>query len=334
MTKRMPPAQVDPTIGKFINKHAITDKALRTLVHWIDAGSPIAPADKNENDPLTATTAQPQSEWLLGEPDLEISISSNAIPAKGVIDYINELIEVNFEQEKWVKAVQFLPGDRSVLHHLQVRIQPNLPNETELSPREIARQRRFLEGYAPGKEGAMIFPENTGVVIRPGDKLFFTMHYTANGKATVDASRMALYFYDKAPEHEYTTINSGNYNFTIPPQVRHFPMEFKHTLKKDIVLYAMRPHMHFRGRAMQFVVTYPNQQQETLLSVPNYSYAWQPSYKLESPTPIPAGSTISIQGHFDNSQHNLANPDPNIAVGYGLQSWDEMFIGYLSYREQ
>jgi hypothetical protein len=48
---------------------------------------------------------------------------------------------------------------------------------------------------------------------------------------------------------------------------------------------------------------------------------------------LPAGSRVMIEGAFDNSQYNLGNPDPAAAVTGGAQSWDEMFIGYLSYNK-
>ena len=48
---------------------------------------------------------------------------------------------------------------------------------------------------------------------------------------------------------------------------------------------------------------------------------------------LPAGSRVMIEGAFDNSQYNLGNPDPAAVVRGGAQSWDEMFIGYLSYNK-
>lgn len=40
MTKRMPPAQVDPSIRHFDNARNIPPEDVQTLVHWIDAGAP------------------------------------------------------------------------------------------------------------------------------------------------------------------------------------------------------------------------------------------------------------------------------------------------------
>ena len=64
MTKRMPPAQVDPDIKHFSNARYISNEELQTLVHWIDAG---APAGDFTTDPLEGLTFQ--EGWELGEPD-------------------------------------------------------------------------------------------------------------------------------------------------------------------------------------------------------------------------------------------------------------------------
>ena len=39
-TKRMPPWHADPLIGKYSNDRSLTVEETKTLVHWIEAGSP------------------------------------------------------------------------------------------------------------------------------------------------------------------------------------------------------------------------------------------------------------------------------------------------------
>ena len=38
--------------------------------------------------------------------------------------------------------------------------------------------------------------------------------------------------------------------------------------------------MHLRGKDIKYVVVYPDGREETLLSVPNYSFMWQIPYEL------------------------------------------------------
>ena len=102
---------------------------------------------------------------------------------------------------------------------------------------------------------------------------------------------------------------------------------------RDILAYSFFPHAHFRGRASNFVATYADGREETLVSVPKYDFNWQATYALKEPKLIPAGTKISHTTTYDNSSQNPANPDPNRVVPWGEQSWDEMLYGTVVYRE-
>lgn len=328
LTKRMPPEQVDPYIGHFDNARYISEQELQTLVHWIDAGSPRGSA---AIDPLAELSFPDHDEWQLGEPDYIIKAPVHEIPATGVLDYINVDVELPFDDDKWVRAVQFVPGDRSVLHHLLTYVTAPAENFEggEQDTRSIAR--RFLEGYAPGKISAMEFPEETGVFIPAGHKLSMQFHYTTNGRATSDETTLGLYMYDEPPKYENFTRSISNM-FRIPPYERNHEMEAQYVFQEDVVVTGLRAHMHFRGKDMKFSVTQPDGSLKDILSVPNYSYAWQPTYQLSEPEYIPAGTKVIVSGSFDNSEYNPANPDPSKELTFGLQSWDEMFIGYWTYH--
>ena len=56
------------------------------------------------------------------------------------------------------------------------------------------------------------------------------------------------------------------------------------------------------------------------------------TYELEEPKFIPAGTTIVVEGAFDNSTANPSNPDPSAAVTWGDQSFEEMFIGNMAIK--
>ncbi|MCZ6856002.1 MAG: redoxin domain-containing protein, partial [Gammaproteobacteria bacterium] len=164
MTKRMPPAQVDPAIGHFSNARYISDKELQTLVHWFDLGSPRGDGE----DPLENLEIG-DAGWQLGEPDYIVAVPAQDVPATGVLDYRHVEIELAFTEDKWIKAVHFRPGDMKVMHHLLSYIIPaDYDWRANGTPRS---ERRFLEGYAPGKTDSTSFPENAGVYIPKGHKL-------------------------------------------------------------------------------------------------------------------------------------------------------------------
>jgi hypothetical protein len=87
--------------------------------------------------------------------------------------------------------------------------------------------------------------------------------------------------------------------------------------------------MHFRGKDMTFIVTYPNGREETVLSVPKYDPNWQITYEFVKPLKLPAGSVMRAIAHYDNSAKNLNNPDPAQEVLWGPQSANEMFLPFI-----
>ncbi|MGQ9426337.1 redoxin domain-containing protein [Gilvimarinus sp. F26214L] len=328
LTKRMPPMQVDPHIGQFNNANHIPEDELQTLVHWIDAGSP---RGKSKKDPLTSIPPIDLRAWQLGEPDYIVKAPVHEVPATGVLDYINVDVDLEFDEDKWVRAVQFIPGDPAVLHHLLTYV--TAPKEDfdggEGDTRSIAR--RFLEGYAPGKVKAMEFPEEVGVFIPKGHKLSMQFHYTTNGKATTDGTLLGLYFHDEPPKYELLT-RSVSGRFEIPPYAHDHAAAAEYVFEEDVVIRGLRAHMHFRGKDMKFSAELPDGTMKEIMSVPNYSYAWQPTFQLEKPMTLPAGTKVHVTGSFDNSEHNPANPDPSKTLTFGLQTWDEMFIGYWAFH--
>ena len=328
LTKRMPPMQVDPAIGHFDNDRALSGDQIEKLIGWIDAGAPRGAAAV---DPLAEVQFPDRKAWQLGEPDFIIKAPAMEIPATGVLDYVDIDVELPFTEDKWVKSVQFIAGDESVLHHLLAYV--TAPDEAfeggEADTTSVAR--RFLEGYAPGKVDAMTFPEDTGVFIPAGHKLSLQFHYTTNGKATVDETVLGLYMYDEPPAHENFT-RSVAASFRIPAYAKDHEVKAAYTFQEDVVVTGLRAHMHFRGKDMKFTAQMPDGRMQDLLSVPNYSYAWQPTYQLEEAMELPAGTKVHVTGSFDNSEYNPANPDPSKELTFGLQSWDEMFIGYWTYH--
>ena len=115
LNKRMPPIQVDPDIGHSDNARYLPTEQLQTLVHWIDAG---APRGLSTLDPLERFELADDGPWFLGEPDYIVSATSNDVPPTGVLDYIYDRVDLPFEEDKWLRAVEYKAGDSSVLHHL------------------------------------------------------------------------------------------------------------------------------------------------------------------------------------------------------------------------
>jgi hypothetical protein len=330
MTKRMPPGQIDSHIGDFVNDMVLADEEAQKIVHWIEAGSP----KDGSIDPLTELV-WPETEWAFGEPDYIVEIPEQSIPATGVLDYYNVMVELDLEEDRWVRASQYIPGDHTVLHHtLHSLIAPGQTRGGSLLGGEPDRPN--IAPYIPGQAPRME-PPNTGGLLKAGTRIAMQMHYTTTGKESVDASRIGLWFYPKGfvPEERMSGQCACHFTPTwvnIPPLDPDYEMTQSFTIEKDAKLFAFTPHMHFRGKRMRFYAEYPDGTSEELINIANYNYNWQLAYTYKEPKSVPAGTVITATGAFDNSQQNKMNPDANRSVPWGLQSMDEMFFGAADWK--
>ena len=330
LNKRMPPTQVDPYIGHSESARYLDPTDVQTLVHWINNR---APRGDSEVDPLEVFAAQDRSEWLFGEPDFIVTGSRNEIPSIGVMDYVYDDVELPFTEDKWLRAIQYIAGEESVLHHLVTFV--TAPDEDFWGDERISESvtRRFVGSYLPGKTNAIAFDEGTGVLVPQGHRLSMQFHYVTNGQSTIDETQFGLYFSDELNLKERLTHAVAS-RFLLPPNANDFELQAEQQVDQDIIVTGVRARMNFRGKRMKFVVENPQGQTRELFSVPAYNYGWQPDYLLDEAEPVAAGSILRVIGAFDNSISNPSNPDPDKEVTFGLESWEEMFTGYFTFYSQ
>jgi hypothetical protein len=186
----------------------------------------------------------------------------------------------------------------------------------------------LLCGFAPGTR-PFLAPEGMAKLVPAGWKFIFQMHYTPNGRPQKDRSSIGLLFVDgKTVKDRLVTTNTANFQFEIPAGAEDYKVEAQKKFAQDTLFIGMYPHMHMRGKAFRYELTYPDGKKEVLLDVPRYDFNWQNWFKLEKPLVIPAGSNLLCTAHFDNSENNLCNPDPSKPVRWGDQTWEEMMIGW------
>jgi hypothetical protein len=176
-----------------------------------------------------------------------------------------------------------------------------------------------------------VFELGTAKKIPKGSMLVFQMHYTPNGVEQDDRSSVGLVFAKEPPKREARTRAIDQRRFLIPPGDANHEVKSTTTFTKDAELLSLMPHMHLRGKDFEYQVVYPDGKRETLLRVPHYDFNWQSNYRLTKPLALPAGTRIECTAHFDNSKDNPNNPDPQAAVRWGDQTWEEMMIGFVDY---
>lgn len=190
---------------------------------------------------------------------------------------------------------------------------------------------QLLAGYAPGMNQAVWQP-GTVKRIPAGSKILFQMHYSkAAGSVQKDRSSIGLILAKTQPEKLVHTYGISNNAFLIPPGAENHQVTACWIAKEDIHIINFMPHMHLRGKAVEYKAFYPDGKTEVLLNVPEYDFSWQTAYYFKQTKAIPKGTKIMVTGVFDNSTKNKYNPDPTKAVRYGEPTYDEMMIGWMDY---
>ena len=321
--RRMPPWHANPDYGRFRNDSRLSEDEIRMINKWVDAGAPKGePAHLPK--PRTPTTG-----WQIGEPDLTVPMSRRPfrVPATGTVEYQHFEVDPGFTEDKWVKAAECRPGNRAVIHHIIV----GLRGEGDFGDGVHDQlQSDWIAGQAPGSP-PMVLPKGYAKFVPKGAKLIFQVHYTPNGTATSDISTIGLKFAE--PEeitHRVLTLKAINEDFRIPPRADNHRVQARYRFDRPAILLTLFPHMHLRRKSFRYTAYYPDGEEEILLDVPAYDFNWQNSYELIEPKSIPQGTRFKCVAHFDNSEKNLANPDPTETVYWGDQTWEEMMIGYFN----
>ena len=320
-----PDAKSEAVHTPWANDRSLADAEKKDLLAWIASGKP-------EGDRRDAPQPLKFDEgWLIGKPDAVFQFAKPVpIKATGVMPYQNIIVETNLPEDKWVQAIEVQPGDRGVVHHVLVFVQGADSEDEEPVDDAAAERGGFWGIYVPGNS-TLVYPEGFAKRIPKGAKLKFQMHYTPNGTATTDQTRIGLIWAKQPPQHEVRVAGIVNARLSIPPGADNHREEATLRLPMDVTIMGFLPHLHLRGKACKYEVTRSDGQTTTLLDIPRYDFNWQLLYRYFEPLSLKAGDALRFTAWFDNSDKNPANPDPTKTVRWGAQTFDEMHLGYVEY---
>ncbi len=315
--RRMPPWFASPEHDGFRNNPTMTEEEIALIDEWIECGC-------NEGDPAALPSPLEVAEgWGIPEPDDVIYMSDEpfSVPADGAVAYQYYTVDPGNSEDRWIKFAEVKAGNPAVVHHVIVFIQS--PGGGRFGNPQMA--------YAPGMTPRR-FRDDMAIKLPAGAKLVFQVHYTPNGTPQTDRSYVGFVYAD-AEEVKYEVVGGscGTLALKIPPHDPAYQIQAQQRFRRDTLLLGMNPHMHVRGKSFRYELLHPDGSTELLLDVPRYDFNWQLWYNLKEPKVMPKGSRLICTAQFDNSEDNLANPDPSQEVTWGEQTWDEMMFGFYSY---
>jgi len=327
-SREMPPWHLDKTVGirKYKNDISLSDDQIATITRWVDAGSPMG----SLADMPRPQTFGPEDVWHIGKPDLIVKMTgTHTMYPQGPDWWIDYFADVPLTEDRWIKAMEIRPGNRRIVHHVVTyAIEPDAPAGTPESGVQ-------LHEYAVGKYGDT-FADNTGRLLKKGTRIRFDMHYFAIGEEEKDQTEIAFIFYPKGvtPKYEVRSLsfrNLPNDELEIPPNsiVRH---DGYFRLTRPARIDAFQPHMHMRGKAMTLEAVNLDNTVTVLSSVDHFDFNWHIGYLYADDVAplLPAGTVLHIIGIHDNTSANKRNPDPNMWVGFGERSVDDMLQAWIN----
>jgi hypothetical protein len=330
----MPPWKAEPGWGEFLDARGLTTNEIALIARWVEQG-----AVEGKTADLPALPKFTDG-WQLGTPDLVLKTPEPYnVPAEGRDDYRCFVIPVNLPTDKYVKAIEFRPGNRRIVHHAifyldssgearRLDAESPGPGYTHFGGPGFPPT-GGLGGWAPGVTPRSL-PEGVARSLRKGSDLVVQVHFHPSGKPEVEQSSIGLYFAKEAPKKILLPITLGTRQIDIPAGEKDYRVHDSFTLPAEMQIVGIIPHAHYLGKEMKATATLPDGSLKPLLWIKQWDFNWQEQYRYAEPFLLPAGTKIEMDFSYDNSADNPNNPStPPQRVRFGEQTTNEMAFLWL-----
>lgn len=336
----MPPWKASPGHGEFLDARWLSAAELAKVAAWADSGAPLG----DPKDLPKPPALRPAGTWALGQPDAVLKPARPFhLEADGRDVYRNFTLPIDFAQDRYVAAFDFLPGNRGIVHHIIAYIDLDGRTAARMDNRESEPgwsvagggsgivSEDWGEGWAPGMTPRRQ-PPGVAIRIPRGAKLVLQVHYHKSGKPEEDQSALAVYW-AKGPIRQVRRVFPfGQVFFRLLPGVADQKVEARLTVPRDITLREILPHMHMLGKEMKVTATLPDGTEKPLIYVKGWDFNWQMIYRYREPVRLPRGTKLHLVALYDNTTRNPNQPsNPPRLVRFGEQTNDEMCFAFLAY---
>jgi len=328
----MPPWKPEPASYAYRDDRRLTTDEILLIQSWVKQGMPEGNAAKKPEPPKFA------SGWQLGEPDLIVEMpAAYHVPADGPDIYRNIAVPSGLTEDRWITAIEMRPSARAVVHHVlyfadpsgHAHEKPPQGAEPGFSGMRAGSATIPLGGWAVGGQ-PHFFPEGLALRLPKGSDLVIQYHFHPTGKPEEEKSVIGLYFAKKAPERSLMRIQMPPHyslfsGLDIPAGEKDFVIRDSYTLPVAVDGVGVSAHAHYIGKQLKMTATLPGGEVKTLLLINDWDFAWQDRYFFQQLAPLPAGTRLDAEIHWDNSADNPRNPStPPARVTWGEESKDEM----------
>ena len=328
-SRYMPPWKPERGYGDaFLGTRGLTDDEMATIERWSDAGAP-------RGDPGIAPARLEWSDsWRLGTPDLVIRMPEPFdVPASGPDVFRLFVVPIPTTAVRFVKAIEFMPGTRAV-HHANMRLDET-PASRALDAKDpapgydglLAPSANYPDGYFFGWTPGQLPPPSADLAWRlnPGTDLVLQLHVRPTGKPERVQAAIGVFFAPGPPRLTPAMLRLGKQDIDIAPGQRDYEVTDSYVLPVDVDVHGLQPHAHYRAKQVKGFATLPDGTTKGLISIRDWDFDWQDTYRFVTPVALPKGTTLTLRYTYDNSATNRRNPQlPPERVHWGQNSSDEM----------
>ncbi len=360
----MPPWIADDSCGQsYMSDWSLSAEQIATIALW-------AKGDAREGDPTVRNPPVETASVMetLSRQDIIVSMPRSYEPVTVPDDYRCFILDWPEQEDVFVTGFTTLPGNDKIVHHVISFVVPpeEVPAYEELDaadpgpgyecfggPGRITNSLGWLGAWAPGGKGTD-FPEGTGILVRPGSKIIFQVHYNTWDLQgiTTDTSGMAFKVDNEIERRAALTPfvdPSWVWNKTMPIDAGDGAA--RHSFEVDMTLalngfssgqldsyvpftiHAAALHMHKLGRSAQLTLIRSDGTQECVLSIRDWDFDWQRNFRLMEPLTFNPGDRLRVTCEWDNTEANQPDGRPVRDVNWGDGTYDEMCLGILYLSE-
>jgi ribosomal protein S28E/S33 len=316
LEKRMPPWHAVKGYGEFLNAPSLTQHEVDVIVNWVEGGAP-----KGDDKDLPSGRLV-KDDWTLGKPNLTLKPSRKVEVAADADEERTFVLPTKLKEDRWLAAVEFRPGKRSVVHCATVMVEdPGSAAQAVPSPSQKAGVNRLispaqvpvqmattLAKWLPGQK-AVALPEGVAQLLPAGSSIMLKIHYRGAGETVKDQSEVGLFFAKAPARTQLREVAISSPDAVIPAGAESHRVDASLTLKGDSEAIAIRPRAHALVISLQATAYKPDGTQEVLLWARGHRNDWQPTYYFRQPVLLPKGTRVEVVAHFDNSDANSDNPN-------------------------
>ncbi|MGY8693859.1 MAG: hypothetical protein ACKVGW_06625, partial [Verrucomicrobiia bacterium] len=251
--------------------------------------------------------------------------------------YRNFVIPLDLDEDKWVQAIEFRPGERSIVHHSlfyydttgEARKRDAEDPMPGFKRMGAAEKSGSIGGWAVGgipKE----LPDGLAYRLPKGSDMILSTHFHPSGKKEIEVSTVGFYFSKEPPKQKFTGVQlppafGALAGVDIPAGESNYTKKDSFVLPIDVKAFGISSHAHYLGKRMNMTATFPNGELKELLTISDWDFSWQEQYRYKDYVFLPAGTRLEAEVVWDNSEDNINNPnDPPKRISWGRESDDEM----------